>query len=209
MKNNNTNMPDTQEKPELITQALNVEGWMTEPELTWLHEHASKSQCVLEMGCWAGRSTTTLCAATNVIAVDHWHGDWYMKMWLGKKYESELVRIRESFFRNHQARIDSGQLSVVEISTATATGIFELLNFLKANNLTPDMVFVDATHDYQSAKDDIELAKLISTPDALLCGHDYCSGYPGVVEAVDELFPGHVRPTNADSLWQYRKGSSL
>jgi predicted O-methyltransferase YrrM len=51
-----------------------------------------------------------------------------------------------------------------------------------------DIIYIDASHDYQSVKDDINcwLPKL--KKNGIICGDDYISGWPGVVQAVDEIF---------------------
>ena len=51
-----------------------------------------------------------------------------------------------------------------------------------------DFIFIDADHKYQSVKDDILnwLPKL--KENGLMGGHDYCSYWVGVKEAVDEVF---------------------
>lgn len=54
----------------------------------------------------------------------------------------------------------------------------------------PDMVFIDAAHDYRSVLSDIHLSLLITSPrEALICGHDYDPKRPGVWDAVNQMFP--------------------
>ena len=55
---------------------------------------------------------------------------------------------------------------------------------------TIDFVFIDACHDYAFAKSDTANA-LRMCPDGVIVWHDYCTGWPGVVRAVDELLPEH------------------
>ena len=59
-----------------ISRALAVDGWMTELELTYLAETASKSTLIVEVGSWMGRSTCALAATTKglLFAVDTWKG---------------------------------------------------------------------------------------------------------------------------------------
>ena len=49
----------------------------------------------------------------------------------------------------------------------------------------PAMVFLDAMHDYEATKKDIEWAQNAGA--RIISGHDYCDKHPGVVEIVDEL----------------------
>jgi len=53
-----------------------------------------------------------------------------------------------------------------------------------------DFVYVDAAHDYDSVKDDLNLWSKKVKPGGFICGHDYwASGaaWPGVKSAVDEF----------------------
>jgi hypothetical protein len=49
----------------------------------------------------------------------------------------------------------------------------------------PAMVFLDAWHDYEETKKDIEWARRVGAK--IISGHDYCDEFPGVKEAVDEF----------------------
>lgn len=63
---------------------------------------------------------------------------------------------------------------------------------VKAAQIVPetfDFVFIDAAHDYQSVKADIEAWAPKVKKGGILAGHDYCRSWPGVMEAVDELIP--------------------
>ena len=50
-----------------------------------------------------------------------------------------------------------------------------------------DVVYLDASHDYESVKADINhwLPKI--KPGGIICGDDYISGWPEVIKAVDEV----------------------
>jgi hypothetical protein len=48
------------------------------------------------------------------------------------------------------------------------------------------MVFIDAGHTYQEAKQDILSWMPKVTPGGILSGHDYSDHFPGVKKAVDE-----------------------
>jgi len=52
-----------------------------------------------------------------------------------------------------------------------------------------DFVFIDGDHRYEYVKKDILawLPKL--KPEGVMAGHDYTWPYPGVIKAVDEIFP--------------------
>lgn len=52
-----------------------------------------------------------------------------------------------------------------------------------------DLVFIDANHSYENVKLDINLWLPKVKNKGILAGHDYHSGWPGVIKAVDELLP--------------------
>ena len=58
--------------------------------------------------------------------------------------------------------------------------------FAQNQKLRPSLIFIDAGHDYESVKADIAGAKSIASKDTIICGHDYCEKWPGVMQAVDE-----------------------
>ncbi len=48
----------------------------------------------------------------------------------------------------------------------------------------PAMVFLDAMHDYENTKKDIEWARRVGAK--IISGHDYCDAFSGVKQIVDE-----------------------
>src|SRR5262245_41244809 len=60
----------------------------------------------------------------------------------------------------------------------------------------PALVFLDAVHTYEETKLDIQWARRVRA--SIICGHDYCKRFPGVIRAVDEFGrPAQLR----GSLW--------
>jgi predicted O-methyltransferase YrrM len=51
----------------------------------------------------------------------------------------------------------------------------------------PALVFLDAVHTYEETRLDIAWARRAGA--AIICGHDYCARFPGVMRAVDEAGP--------------------
>jgi glycosyltransferase involved in cell wall biosynthesis len=151
----------------------NIHGWMTEQELAWLHDTASTMTSVVEIGSWKGRSTHALCAGCNgrVTSVDHFKGS-----------ESEIntchaEAVAGDIFAQFMANVGHfNNLNVLKMSGESA---LEKLNGDKF-----EMVFIDASHDYEDVKADLRGWKDKAT--RLICGHDYNQSWPGVVRAVKE-----------------------
>jgi hypothetical protein len=68
-------------------------------------------------------------------------------------------------------------------------------------------VFIDGGHDYRSAHDDISTWFPLVRDGGWIGGHDYAQGFPGVIQAVDELFPQVPRGSLfvPPSSWMYHK----
>ncbi len=152
-----------------------IDGWMRFEELQWLYNTAKTMHTVCELGSWKGRSTHALCSGCKdgkVTAVDHFMGSEGedAQHWEAKQGDA----VYKQFLANTK---DLKNLSVRRSST------------LEAADQVPkgyqfDMVFIDAAHTYEGVKADIQAWKPMAR--ILLCGHDYCPQWPGVVKAVDE-----------------------
>jgi len=74
-----------------------------------------------------------------------------------------------------------------------ATRIFDgnAEDFYLANQtLRPSLVFIDAFHDYESVRRDIDWA--VSTGCPIISGHDYTDIHPGVIKAVNGTFGDNI-----------------
>lgn len=69
---------------------------------------------------------------------------------------------------------------------------YDFLNSISKNYM--DVIYIDACHDYDFVKQDIELSFDKLSSNSFLCGHDYNIEYqtfPGVIKAVDEFAEKH------------------
>ena len=162
-----------------------IPGWMTTQELSLLRELAAQSDSVVEVGCWKGRSTKELlesCKGT-VYAVDHWQGS-------PCDLSSSLVKlggVKDNFIKNVGSYPN---LQVIEGDSVAVANQF--------NGIRVDMVFIDAGHEYEEVKADIEA--WLPRCKRFLCGHDYGVS-PGVTQAVTEKF-GEVQVVG--SIWIHK-----
>lgn len=150
--------------PTSTVPGMGIWGWMSEPELEWLGAEAAASASVAEIGSLHGRSAFMLLTRCDgpVYCVDPW--------------DDEGDHCYPSFMRGcgHFANL----VAVRGYSPAAA-------------DLVPDvdMVFIDGNHDYEQVRAD--LAAWLPKTRRLICGHDYQNadgGFPGVAEAVHEMF---------------------
>lgn len=159
-----------------IAQALKIRGWMTEPELLFLAECASSRELIVEVGSFCGRSTRALADNTKgrVLAIDPWDGmcQTYGMIVHSNGYTNEF----NEFKSNLADHLLTGKVA----SQRTKFNNFWVHN--------PDMIFIDAIHEYDALLEDISHARNMM-PHGLLCGHDYNPTWPGVIKAIDEIFP--------------------
>lgn len=158
---------NTMEKYEYKESA--IDGWMRANELNFLYERAKTMESVCEIGCWKGRSTHALASACkNVTAIDHFQGSKDDMTW-----EMAAKQDVEAEFRKNLKDFDVTLIKKPSLEAVKEVGDF-------------DMIFIDAGHDYESIKSDLE----VWTPKAkkLICGHDYDLGFEGVMKAVNEKF---------------------
>lgn len=166
-------------------QSPDIKGWFSYPEQLFLYKAGKLMETFVELGSWKGKSTHALLSSgcPKVVAIDHWKGS---------EFEPE-------------AHVEAKSGSVFE-EFKKNVGHFENLDYMNANindavKLFPDKsvdaVFIDAGHTYEEVKNDIRKWK--GKAKILLCGHDYCAGWPGVIQAVDEELGG---PDEVhDTLW--------
>jgi hypothetical protein len=163
-----------------------IEGWMSFKELDFLFHTAQKMESVCEVGSWKGRSTHAIASGCKgkVTAVDNWKGSSEEKDLTHEQAKKEdiLSVFKKNTVGLHNIIIKSG--NSVDIVKEIPDKSF-------------DMVFIDATHDYEHVRADIKAWK--NKAKILLCGHDYCPVWSGVRQAVNEELggPDFVE----DSIW--------
>jgi glycosyltransferase involved in cell wall biosynthesis len=163
----------------------NITGMMTEQELRWLYQTASKMTSVVELGSWQGRSTHALlsgCQGT-VYSIDHWDPNY---IGIPDLNERIIADNWKAFCENLKHFTN---LQIIKMpSVKAATGF---------RDKSVEMVFVDADHKYESVIADV--TSWLPKATKMICGHDYDPDrHPGVVKAVDEVFGkvGHI-----DTIW--------
>lgn len=171
---------------ERVARASIVQGWMTPAELSWLESTASGKKLAIELGSWHGRSSVALGSARRVICVDTFID------------QPQECGTGDDILEDFLYATRHGTDDIVPVRGSLADEAFvESLAFAFAGSA--DVVFIDASHDEQSVRRDIGIARRLLRPGGILCGHDYSTAWSGVVAAVNDLVPGFQRA--ADSIW--------
>lgn len=177
------------------------DGWMGKSSRKWLAEQAGQSERIIEIGCWLGRSTKVLAAATpgTVWAVDHWQGTPDDPAQHEKLYATDLAgrNIFAEFSRNLRREIRAGRVLPLRMSSAEAA--FRLATEFGHDAF--DFVFIDGDHSYEGCAADIDAYRPLVKEGGLLAGHDH--HWPGVAQAVAERF-GTTITLGPGSIWSVR-----
>jgi predicted O-methyltransferase YrrM len=168
-----------------LENALQIPGWMEEHDLLWLAEKAATHERIVEVGAWMGRSTKVLSDNTpgTVWAVDHWLGSI-------EHQPCDSKAVWAAFQQNLTAEIFCGKVVPIMMHSVSAA------KFFADQSHYFDMVFVDASHDYDNVRADILAWKPLVKSGGILCGHD--ASHPPIMQATHELLPG-VR--HEHSMW--------
>lgn len=143
---------------------------------------------VVEIGSWAGRSAIIMAeAGATVHCVDHWQGNKNDAGTIGFAAEAAY----QAFLDNTKELRESQKITHERNASEVAAGLASLAG------QKFDIVYIDAEHDYESVKKDIELWKPLATH--IVSGHDYHS-FQGVKKAVQTMFP--LRHSVQGNVWQ-------
>lgn len=158
------------------TPGTHIWGWMTVPELEWLHSTAKRMGSIVEIGSLRGRSAYALATGCE--------GPVYCIDPFDDKHRQCLPAFMENVGYLDNVHVIQGR------SPQAAARVPGMV----------DMVFIDGAHDHASVIADIDA--WLGRARRLICGHDYTNlGFPGVRAAVDEVFGDRVVVPDDTSIW--------
>jgi len=146
------------------------DGWFPKCNQEALKTCLSNATIIIELGSWLGLSTRWLLdnSKADVIAIDHWNGS---------TPSEKIPLLYETFLSNcwgYRNRL-------IPMRTTTLVGIEEV----RKMGIKPNLIYVDAGHDYDSALADIKAC--LEFEHCILVGDDFNpNSWPGVVRAVWE-----------------------
>jgi hypothetical protein len=167
-----------------VALAQQIHGWMSIGELRFLAEQASKCKIIIEAGSYKGRSTRAMADNTTGVihAIDPWDGVYEGLGHPRDEAQASYILnndIKLEFYKNLYSHIFSGRVIPHEA------------HFHNVIILDPDMIFIDANHNYETTKRDILHGINLMPAGGFLCGHDYRGEWPEVIQAVNDVFgPG-------------------
>jgi len=153
----------------------------------------------VEVGSWAGLTARAILNGSpdshRLYCVDHWLGNENDRIGEVAKQIGHDAAVR-TFCRNMNEHLFTRLFPLVG-SSKTWASVFDW-KYIK-----PDLVFIDASHDYDDVLNDINVWSKIVRPGGAICGHDYTT-FPGVKKAVDERFKGKASLLGS-SIWMMRR----
>lgn len=137
------------------------------------------AKTAIEVGSWVGESAIALHnGGANVTCVDHFKGNLHDCL-------SSVATAMGPDRIEAQFRKNVGNLLGREITLIKQASL-EAAYWLPRQNA--DLIFLDASHEYQDVKADIQAWRPHLASDGWMCGHDHNDAFPGVVMAVAECF---------------------
>ena len=176
-----------------------LQGWHSQHPYLTLAIVETRPAIVVEIGVWKGASVVTMAKEMQrqkldavVIAVDTWLGSSEHYMW--EKFIPDLdfefgyPRLYHKFASNI---CNEGLQDIVVPLPLDSINGFQLL---KENGIRPDVLHIDAGHDYMSVMGDLKAWWPQLNPGGVLVGDDYFKSWlgkgkwPEVRQAFDEFF---------------------
>ena len=158
-----------------------IRGWFNFAELyTEIVKESQPNATFVEVGTWMGKSATYMAVE---IANSNKNIEFYcVDLWSGVGLSKTEVRSDDRFYQKFLANIEPVKnfIKPVRMDSVKASATFPD-NFF-------DFIFIDASHDYESVKLDINSWYPKLKTDGVYAGHDYYNNtYKGVRKAVDEF----------------------
>ena len=176
-----------------------------------IYNSVKRPLVIIEVGTWKGLSAITMAQIAKdlnipivVVCVDTWLGAPEFWTW-GLNDPSRGISLQKingyptvyyTFIKNVIQTQCEKYIAPFPISSNEAVDIFSFYS-IKA-----DLIYVDASHEYEAVKNDITRYTTLLGPEGCIFGDDYCTNWPGVQRAVDECVP---EKKVSGVVWYYKK----
>jgi len=158
--------PWPEEKPEIEKHPIG--GWLNKGTAKLLRENMPDNALVVELGTWRGLSARRMLSrmgADRVICVDHWKGSpEHITGCYADRVEGLLPYLYETFLSDSWRWRDK----IVPLRMDTLDGLHTVYDY----GLLPDLIYVDAGHEFRLVFNDIVVATMLF-PAAIIVGDDW------------------------------------
>jgi len=190
------NLTDVWQRLEIAPGPSDPQGWNSDHP--FLQETIARypSPCVVEVGVWKGASVLTMARTLRdswndgvVIAVDTFLGsaehyfnlDYRVSLGLKNGYPT----LFHTFLRNLVAESALDFVIPLPLDSTNAS------HLLAEASIRPQVIHIDAGHDYESVTTDLRLWFDLLEPGGTVICDDYVASWSGVMRAVDEFLLTH------------------
>lgn len=187
----------------LVMISFNGHGWASTGEAFPTVINKVKPKLIVEVGTWMGGSTRYMAMLAKVhnpdvevVAIDTFLGS--VEHWTRESYLMTLKNGRPNIYEQFMSNtIHQGfQENITPFPIDSING-YEVL---KKFDVHPDLVYIDAGHDYASVCADLERWSELLVSGGTLIGDDF--HHPPIIEAVNDTFgPGTFETINEKYVW--------
>jgi hypothetical protein len=182
------------ERHEAITRAYLIPGWMWPAELGWLYDTFGESKTHVEIGSFCGRSLWASCAGMERAVV-----------WSVDSFAENADSVPDAIWLRSVADATSEAIQRQGIDLrAIRRGSIEQARELYRQGVRLDSIFLDGCHELAEVSADISEWLPLLRPGGIMAGHDYSPRNPGVMDAVNDAFPGRFQVAEATRIWHVR-----
>jgi hypothetical protein len=173
-----------------------IKGWATLQDqgelIKYLLTNFNKDKNIklAEIGVYMGRGA----AIWNVELINHgFEYEYYaIDNFLGSKEHEENNLPDYDICKNNLSPIID-KINLIKEDSIEASKLYEDEYF--------NIVYIDASHEYEDVKKDVQSWYPKVKKGGFICGDDYTRGWPGVVKAVDELLGEGVKVIGNQQWW--------
>ncbi len=170
-----------------------LQGWGSTDPIFQLVIGKLRPRVIVEVGTWKGASAIHMAKVaqaggiqTQIVCIDTWLGSPEHFLGLASGWR-ESLRLRNGYpqlyFTFLTNVIQHGLTDIIVPLPATSENAATIL---RNRNIRPDLVYIDATHDYGAVKRDVQTYWQLLNDDGVLLGDDYLT-WPGVTRAANEF----------------------
>jgi hypothetical protein len=187
----------------LVLLPFNGHGWASTGLAFQQVIERIKPKLIVEVGVWFGgsvRHMTQLAKIHNpdveVVGIDTFLGS--VEHWTGQSYLMTLKNGRPNIYEQFMS--NNVHQGLWENITPFPVDSINGYEFFKHHKIQPDLIYIDAGHDYASVKADLERWTELLPSGGTLLGDDF--HHEPIIQAVNDFFgPGTFETINEKYVW--------
>ncbi|MEO8558392.1 MAG: class I SAM-dependent methyltransferase [Rhodospirillales bacterium] len=172
--------------------ALDLQGWGSNHPVFERMIDQLKPRLIVEVGSWKGASAIHMaqlmkqkglsgeivCIDTFLGSPEHWTNPEFRP---GLRLKHGQPRLYDQFISNI---VHSGMQDIITPFAISSTAAAVVL---ARANVRPELIYIDASHEYEDVKRDLELYWQLLAPGGVMLGDDFLPMWYGVIRAASEF----------------------